>query len=351
MYSEVAQEIAREIKIGITQEEETRYAGARQVNPESYTAYLNGLSHHNKSTREGLKIALQYYNLALEIDPDNALAHIGVSDVWGFRYQVGMVPRDEATALITTPLEKALELDNTLAEAHVALAAHKCFHEWDWEGAEKEYQEALRLNPNLADAHQGYSHLLCITGRTEEALPHMELALELDPLNRLRYSFYAFVLSYNRRFDDAQAAARKGREIQRNALDHLAGQARELWREGKYDEALAIYRKRWADDAEATAALEDGFKIAGPKGAARAVADLLAERYRKPGQYIRARRIAYAYFQAGDYDLAIDWLEKAYEEHDPNLPYLGHPNNDPLRSYPRFQDLLRKMNLPVDEKE
>ena len=88
-----------------------------------------------------------------------------------------MASRLDDMPLITTHIEKALALDNTLAEAHVALAGHKCFREWDWEGAEKEFQQALRLNPNLADAHQGYSRLLCIMGRTEEALPHMEICL------------------------------------------------------------------------------------------------------------------------------------------------------------------------------
>ena len=351
MYSEVAKVIASEIKIGLTQEEETRFAGASHVNPESYDAYLKGLPHLNKATPEGLKIALQYFDLALEIDSNNALAQVGVSDVWGIRYQAGMVQRQEAMPLITTAIEKALELDNTLADAHAALAASKCFHEWDWEGAEKEFQQALKLNPNLADAHASYSHLLCIMGRTEEALPHIELALELDPLNPLKYVFYGFVLTYNRRYDDAIAVGRTAREIEPKNPFSLGGMAEELWAKGKYDEALAIYRKILADDAELTAALEDGFKKASYKGAARAVADLRAERYGKPGKSERAMTISGIYQQAGDYDLAIDWLEKAYEEHDPSLPYIGHPSNDPLRSYPRFQDLLRKMNLPVDEKE
>jgi TolB-like protein/Tfp pilus assembly protein PilF/predicted Ser/Thr protein kinase len=351
MYSEIASTIADKTQVNLTYEEMTRLTSASQVNPESYDAYLKGLPHLNRATQEELKIALQYFDLALEIDPNNALAHVGVSGVWGIRYQFNMVQRQEAVPLITTAIEKALEIDNTLADAHAALAASKCFHEWDWEGAEKEFQQALRLNPNLADAHVSYSHLLCITGRTKEALAHSELAIELDPLNPLNYVFYGMVLTYNRRPDDAIAASRKVREIDPNLRENLAASADRLWREGKYDEALAIYRKVWADDAEATAALEDGFKKAGHKGAARAVADLFAERYGKPGNSIRAQGIADVYFQAGDYDLGFDWLEKAYEEHEPAMPYIGNPDYDPLRSYPCFQDLLRKMNLPVDEKE
>jgi TolB-like protein/predicted Ser/Thr protein kinase len=147
MYSEVAQVIAREIKIGLTQEEETRFADASQVNPESYDAYLKGIAQLDKGTPEGLKIALQYFDLALEIDPNNALAHVGIANVWIFRYQVGMVQRQEAMPLITTPLEKALELDNTLADAHIELGGYRCFTEWDWESAEKELQQTRAGSP------------------------------------------------------------------------------------------------------------------------------------------------------------------------------------------------------------
>jgi len=351
MYSEVAQEIAREIKIGLTQEEETRFADTSQVNLESYDAYLKGIAQLDKGTPEGLKIALQYFDLALEIDPNNALAYVGVSNVWIFRYQVGMVPRQEAMPLIATPLEKALELDNTLADAHIELGGYRCFTEWDWESAEKELQQALRLNPNHAGAHYVYSHLLCIMGRTEEALPHSELALELDPLSPGCYLFYGIVLHYHRRYDDAITAFRTVLEIEPNFPFGLFNLAQMLGAKGKYDEQLAINRKMYAFDAELSAALEEGFKKAGHKGAYRALANLKSERYGKPGKSVRAFEISANYIDAGEYDLAVDWLEKAYEEHDPNLPYLGLPYYDPLRSYPRFQDLLRKMNLPVDEKE
>ncbi|MFC2142094.1 protein kinase [Acidobacteriota bacterium] len=354
MYSEVAQVIAREIKIGLTQEEETRFADARPVNPESYDAYLKGSANHEKGTPEGFKIAMQYYNLALEKDSNNALALVGISGVWGIRYQYGMVSRQEARALMKTPLDKALEMDNTLAEAHAALAALKCFHDWDWEGAEKEWQQAFRLNPNLAGAHSTYSHFLCIMGRIEEALPHIERALKLDPLNPLINYFYGMVLKFNRRYDDALAAFRTAQEIEPNFLLGFIGEAGMLGLKGKYDEALANRRKVHADDAEIIAALDDGFEEAGYEGANRAVADLMAERYGKPGKsdgLQNADDIAQWYLRAGDYEEAIDWLEKAYEEHNPAMPYIGLFGGDRLRSYPRFQELLRKMNLPVDEKE
>jgi tetratricopeptide (TPR) repeat protein len=189
-------------------------------------------------------------------------------------------------------------------------------------------------------------------GSTDEALPYIERALELDPLNPTFHGLYGVVLIYNRRFDEALAAARKALEMQphngiaRGAL-HWA-----LIAKGRYEEQLSYYLdERFANHPKLVAALEDGFEQASYEGAFRALAGTLAEWYRKPVKWVRAWDISNGYLEAGDYDLAINWLEKAYEDHEPNLPYISLPVYEPLRSYPRFQDLLRKMNLPVDEKE
>ena len=244
-----------------------------------------------------------------------------------------------------------MEIDSTLADAYAELGAYRGWVEWDWEGAEQALQQALRLNPNLAAAHQGYSLFLCIMGRAEEALPHIELAVKLNPLEPMMHHFYGQVLGYNGRYNDAIAAYRAALEIAPNLGMALGGLAQTLDRKGKHDEALVVWRKRYADDAELAQAYEDGFERAGYKGAYRAVADLMAEWYGKPGMSVRPYGIANRYLVAGEYDLAIDWFEKAFEELDTNMPYIGGPSKDPLRSYPRFQELLRKMNLPVDEKE
>jgi serine/threonine-protein kinase len=351
MYSEIAQTIADKTQVNLSYEETTRLTSASQVNPESYDACLKGWSQLSKTTPEGIKIALQYFDLALEIDPNNALAHVGISNVWAMRYQSGIVPRQEAIPLITTPIEKALELDNTLADAYAALAVFRCFTEWDWEGAEKAFQQSFRLNPNDSGPHATHSLLLCFMGRIDEALSHIELALELDPLNPLHHHFYAMVLQYYRRYDDAIAAYHTALEIDPNFSLAIFGLAQVFGAKGMYDEELAIYRKIYAGDAELTAALEDGFEKAGYKGAFRAVAELMAEWYGMPGKRVDTLEISLHYVDSGDYDLAMDWVENAYEEHNPNQPTISGPRHNPLRSNPRFQNLLRKMNLPVDEKE
>jgi serine/threonine-protein kinase len=351
MYSEIASAIADKTQVNLTADELTRLTSASQVNPESYDAYIKGKSHMDKLTPEGLKIAQQYFDLALEIDADNALAHVGVGMVWGGFYLMGNVPRQEAITLRNAALEKALQLDNTLAEAHLQLAVTRAWAEWDLESAEKEFQQAMRLNPNDWEAHAYYSHFLCFMGHTEEALPHIELALELDPINPTCHAFYGEVLLFHNRFDDAIEAVYTALDIEPNHGVALSTLAQALGVKGMHDEQLAIYRKWYADDAELTTALEDGFEEAGYKGAFRALADLMAERYGKPGESLRALDIYNHYLDAGDHELSMDWLEKAYEDYDPSMLYLGLPYYDPLRSYPRFQELLRKMNLPVDEKE
>ena len=350
MYSEMARAIAVNTRVNLTAEETTRLSSARQVNPKAYDAYIQGRSHWHKLTVQDLETALGNFELALQIDPNYTLAHTGVALVWVGRYQFGIAPRDEAVPLAKAAAEKAVKLDDTLAEAHYALALIRNWSEWDWESAETQFQRAIELNPNFPDAHAYYSQFLSQMGRTDEALPHIELAIELDPFNALFHGLYANVLLYQRRYDDAIAAARTGMAMNPGQYVARAALQSGYILKGMRDEQLAIQRARIALDPERVAAFERGLAEGGYKGAQRGIADVLAARYGKSGKWVyRARVIAYRYLDAGDYELAIDWLEKAYEEHDPNLPYIGLPIYDPLCAYPRFQDLLRKMNLPQGE--
>ena len=350
MYSEMARAIAEKTRVNLTEEEATRLASARQVNPEAYEAYIQGRLHWYKFTPQDLETALQYFETALRLDPDYALAHTGVALIWVGRNQKGLSPRNEAVPLAIAAAEKALKLDSTLAEAHYVLALIRAWSEWDWENAETAFQRAIELNPNFPDVHAYYSHFLSHMGRLDEALPHIELALELDPLNALFHGLYGVALLYQKRYDDAMAAAQTalalqpGQPIARTALQYG------YIMKGMHDEQLAIQQARIALDSERAAAFERGLEESGYEGAQRGIADVLAARYGKLGKWaLSANVIALRYLDAGDYDRAIDWLEKAYEEHDPNLPYLGLPIYDPLRSDPSFQELLRRIGLPAKE--
>jgi tetratricopeptide (TPR) repeat protein len=350
MYGDIASTIAGEIQVKLTAEEETRFAKARQVNPEAYDAYLKGYNQVVKLTRAGLDAAQSYFELALEKDPTYAPAYAGIAFVWGGRGQMGILPAREAIERQREAAIRALELDDSCIEAHFMIACQKAWDDWDWEGAETEFLRIIKLDPQYAMAQAYYAHLLAIIGRYDEAVSHMELALELDPFNALFHGLYAGVLNFLARYDEAVGAARTALSLQPDLPIGRSQLRLALRAMGRYDEPLAMQRESASDDPELLAALDKGFVEAGYKGAQQRVADVQAARYGKPGG-VRAITIAGTYFAAGDLDLAIEWFEKAYEDHEPNLPYIGRPYWDPLRSDPRFQDLLRKMNLPVDEME
>jgi len=347
LQSDVARAVANEIELALTPEEEERLAAARVVNPEAHDAYLKGSYHWKKLTPNDLDTAQRYFELALEKDPSYAPAYEGLAWVWAASQQMGIVPPHEAGPKAKAAALQAIALDDTSVEAHEALALVRTWTDWDWAGAEPEWQRALELNPNAANAHAYYAHFLAIVGRTDEAIPHSERALELDPFNALFHGLYGIVLCFDRRYDDAMAAARTALAMQplmnvaRTALQYA------FIAKGMRDEQLALQRERIAHDPERVAAFERGLAEGGYEGAQRGIADVLAARYLDSGRG-HAVGIALRYFDAGDNDRAIDWLEKAYEKHDPNLPYLGNPLYDPLRSDPRFQAIVAKMNLPAD---
>jgi serine/threonine protein kinase/tetratricopeptide (TPR) repeat protein len=347
LQSEVAQAIAEEVEVAITPEETARLASARPVDPEAHDAYLKGTYHRQKLTQEDFDTAERYYELAIEKDSSYAPAYAGLARVWMGRQQMGYTPPHESGPKAKAAAERAVEIDDDSAEVHRALAAIRTWTEWNWTDAEREWRRTLEIDPKLADAHAGFAHFLAIMGRIDEAIPHSERALELDPFNAKDHAFYAMVLNIARRHDDAITAARTvlamqpGLEIAGNTLQ------RALFYKGMRDDHLAYQRDWFAGDPELAAALEEGLAEDGYEGAQQRIAGQMAAQYEKSGKG-RVPIIAQQYLYAGEYDEAMDWLEKAFEFHDPNLPYISiEPIYDPLRSDPRFQDLLRRMNLPT----
>jgi TolB-like protein len=346
MYKEMARAIADKIRVKLTPQEETQLASARQVNPEAYEAFLKGQFHWYKLTPQDLETALQYFELAREKDPNYALAYAGIAHVWVGRQQQGLVPYSEAAPRAKAAALKALELDNTLAEVHYLLAGIRAWVEWDWEGAETEYRRAIELNPNYPDPRAYYSHFLYMMKRPEEAMEQIERALELDPFNALFRAIYGMDLMYARRYDDAIALLRETLRTAPNDPVALSTLRSAFHQKHMYEEALEIWKTSYAakGDREAEEALARGFTEAGYSGALSRVAETLAARSRTT--YVTPWQIGTLYTRAGKNDEALEWLEKAYEAHDGNMPYLSvDPIFDGLRDDPRFQDLLRRMNL------
>jgi tetratricopeptide (TPR) repeat protein len=295
---------------------------------------------------QDLDTALEYFELALKKDPNYAPAHSGVALVWMGRQHMGYTAPREAGPKMKAAALKAIELDNTLAQAHYSLACVNLYSEWDWAGAEVEFKRAIELNPNYPDARALYSNYLMIMKRPEEATAQIQRALELDPFNAMFHGWHAANLTMAGRYDEAIAEFRK-------ALRASPGLAFAHWMisdiafsKAMYEESLAEMKAYYAGDREVEEALTQGYAQSGYRGAMRRAADTLAGRGRKT--YVLPSDVAGLYAWAGEKAQALEWLEKALEVRDPNLPSMlnGDPTFETLRSDPRFQDLLRRMNFP-----
>jgi serine/threonine protein kinase/tetratricopeptide (TPR) repeat protein len=344
MYSEMAQAIADNSKIVLSVDEETRLANARQVDPEAYAACLKGMSHWYKLTQPDLEASLRYFESALEIDPDYALAHAGVALVWIGLQQMGAVPPSKAAPKIKEAAQKANELDDMLPEVHYAWALMKTWTDWDWEGGEKAFLRALELNPNYPDARVYYSNLLCCIGRQDEALKQGKRALELDPLNSLFMGIYANTLSILGMFDEAIVQAQNALKTSPN--DPVAHNI--LWEafhhKGLFEEALAEAKAFFlAVGLPISEVMDQGYEKDGYFGAMNAAAETLASFSRET--YVSPFFIAMVYSFAEDKEKTLEWLENGFEMKDPNMPYIRTFRL--LHDEPRYQDLLRKMNLPL----
>ena len=348
LQNEIVEAITREMNLQLTSEEQERLASARPVNPEAYEAYLKGRVYWYRQSPEQLETALEYFELALEKDPNYALAYTGIADTRFARGYRGVVPPREALPKAKAAALKAVELDDTLAEAHGVLANIRYYLEWDWAGAEREYKRAIELNPNYPDARVFYSRLLSTMRRPEEATPEIRRALELDPLNYLFQYVYGFDLLDMRRYDDAIAQFQNVLRTVPNSSGAHGGLWLAFRQKGMYEEALAAAKRRFevADEREVVEGLERGYVQAGYPGAMSLAGENLAARSNLT--YVPATWIAELYAHAGEKEQALEWLEKAYEERDPAMVgLLVVPRWDGLRDDPRFQDLLRRMNLPL----
>lgn len=347
LQNEIVAALTREIKLQLTPQEQARLKSQRPVNPEAYEAFLQGRFHRLKQTREDLDVAERYFQFALEKDPNYALAYAGLGDLWLARGDVGFQPPSETFPKGTAFLAKAVELDDNSAEVHVSLANNLNAVQWDWPRADKEFHRALELNPNLADAHFFYADMLIVLKRIAEWEPEMRRARELDPLNDFNESFYGWHMNYLHRYDEAIPIFQRLLATAPNKGSNYLGLWGAYYRKGMYDEALSAARNYFLSISEREFA--DTLGIARGEAAYRAamrrVGEAMVAQSKK--RHVPAIRIARMFAHAGDKDAAMQWLEKAYLARESPLIRLAvFWDWDDLRSDPRFQDLLRRMNLP-----
>jgi TolB-like protein/lipoprotein NlpI len=347
LQNEIACAIAAAIQVTVTPDESRRLGRAGRVNSDAYEAYLRGRFHWYKLSREHLDIAFDYFQLALKKDPGYALAHAGVAYVWLSRGDCGMVPSPEAMARAKVSAMKALELDDGLAEVHELLAGVKLHSEWDWHGAEQSYRQAIELDPNHADAHFFYADLLFSMRRPFEAAAEATCARQLDPLNFLFRCFHGWHLVYLGRYDEAIAQLTQTLETEPNYPAAHLGLWGAFYKKAEYAGALraaGTFFRVLGDDRLSNLLTLDG-DGAGYANAMERAAETLAARVEH--QHVPALRIARLYAHAGAKDRALDWLERACEQHEAPLVHLQVAWDwDSLREQPRFQALLRQVNFP-----
>ena len=347
LQNKVARAIADQIRISLTPQEQAALKNVKAVNPEAYVSNLKGRYFWNKRTADGLKTAVAYFDQAIENDPTYARAYAGLADSYALMgdWQYGVLTPKEALPRAEAAAIKALELDSTLGEAHTSLAFTLDGFDWDWGSAEREFKRALELNPGYATAHHWYAWHLALVGRNAEAIAEMKRAQNLDPLSLIISADLAELLVIAHSYDESIEQSRKTIEMDPNfALAHNQLAQAYIQKE-MYSEAISELEKavRLSGGSPiCTANLARAYAASRRRNEAlKLLSDL------KEGSnpvYSRATEIAMVYAALGDKNQAMSWLEKGYEERF-NPGVLLRPGFDPLRSDPRFQDLLRRLGL------
>jgi TolB-like protein/Tfp pilus assembly protein PilF len=345
---EIAQKISEGLRLPLTGREKERLSKQPTQNTEAYHTYLRGSFWWNKRTREGLERAIEYFKKAIAQDPNFALAYAGLSDSYyllaGTAF-AGMPPR-QAFPLAKAAAIKALEIDEGLAQAHASIASIFS-SEWNWAAAGEEYRKSIELNPSYPTVRHWYAFYLSAMGRMEEALAEGIKAMELDPLSIIINRDLALLFTYARQPEKAIEQYERTLELDPDfALAHQ-GLGRAYLQKGMRREAIEHIEKAvdLAPNAPAMrAALAHAYGVTGKREEARAVLTDLLERERRG--YVPATSIAVVCLGLDEHDRALEWLEKAYQDRDDGLLLMKvHPIYDSVRTNPRFQNLLRGMNL------
>ena len=349
LQDEVAHAITRQVEGRLRQGNEVRRESSRPVNPEAYEAYLKGLYYWNKRTVESLKKSAQYFEEAIERDPSYAPAYAGLASFYYISSLSGILTPNESMPKAKAAAMKALQIDDSLAEAHAVLAAAIFSYDHDSRAAEAEYKRALELNPGSAQVHYWYGFwFLTISGRYPEAISEMQRAQALDPLSLLINTHLANTLAWAGHYDQAEQQYLKTLE-----LDPHFAWAHELlaWlyqQKGMYEAALTETQKAAADSNDTPqimSQLARAYALAGKRAEAlKVVAEL--NRLSQQGVYVSSYDMATVYVALGDNQRSFAELERAFEEHAGVNALKEDPRFEALHSDPRFQDLLRRINIP-----
>jgi Flp pilus assembly protein TadD len=348
LQSKVAHSIAEKIQGTLTPREAATPEQSKVVDPNAHELYLKGRYFWNKRTGDGLKKAIAYFRQAIELDPASAEAYAGLADTYALSgdWEYGIFSPQVAFSEAKTAAAKALALDNKLSEAHTSLAFALDLYGWDWKAAEAEYKLAIELNPNYATAHQWYAWHLILMGQNREGVSELRKAESLDPLSLIVGADLADALCIANLLEEAIQQSKKTLELDQHfAVAHYElGQA--LEQKQRLDEAISEFQKAIeisGHSAVLDSSLAHAYAISGHREeATRITNDLESQNDKNPSA---EANIALIYVGLGDKDQAMMWLNKAYyARFNPSI--LVRPAFDPVRSDPRFKDLLRRIGLP-----
>jgi len=341
----ISEQVAQALRLSVSSAEKQLLTKRYTENSEAYQLYLKGRYFWNKRTVEGLNKGIGYFKQAVEKDPSYALAYVGLADSYSLLSDYDGLPPKEAYPQAKKAAMKALELDDQLAEAHAALAYIKTGYDWDWPGAEEGFRRAIELNPNYETAHQWYAEYLSGMGRHQEAIVEIRRAREINPLSLIINAVEVSVLCIAREYDHGISQGQKALEMDPHFAEVYEYLKRCYDGKGIYREAIAarqMRRKLAGHDAKETAALREAAAATNPRVYwQKRLEQDLEESRREPSAPFDTAEI---FAQLGKKDQAFASLERAYEERSFMMLYLKvAPNLDPLRSDPRFADLLRRV--------
>jgi eukaryotic-like serine/threonine-protein kinase len=345
---EISKEISDKLRLKLSGAQKKQLTKRYTENTRAYQHYLKGRFYWNKRTAEGLTKGIEYFKQAIEIDPGYALAFAGLADSYNILASYSALAPREAFPRAKNAATRALELDDKLAEAHTSMAFVKFGYDWDWPGAEREFKQAIQLNPGYSYSHNFYAVLLAALGRFEEAFSQTKYAYELDPLSLPINTNLGWLLYLGRRYEDAILQYQKTIDLDDGfALAHrrLAQTYQQVQR---YSDAAAEFRKAWAlsgdDDVELLTARGHFYATVGDIAKVQEILKQLEEFAKS--RYVPSYLIARIYLGLGERDRAFELLEKALDERYGYLAYLNvEPMFDIVKDDPRFSDLAHRVGL------
>jgi len=339
----IAESVAGALKAVIAPEEKNLIKKVPTYDLTAYDSYLRGKFYLYRASQDDIATALHCFEEARDRDPRFALAYAGISTVWLFRQQFGWAAPEEAGPKMMEAVDKALGQDSSLADVYYAVASMKVYGMFDLEDGEAAFRKAIEINPNHAEAHALYSHLLNMFGRPDEAMEHIDLALRLDPHNPTIKMWYTQDLLYAHRYDEAISVSRDTfdkNSSMNNALDCLYHASHTT---GRYDQAFEAIKLLYSRELADLNHVFDRYQELGYAGTLNLEADRVLEQSRN--KYVAPAFIYDLYTFTGNKERALDQMEKAYEVRDPNVLYIGRPSYAILHDEPRFQELCKKLNI------